>query len=117
MPNNNITPIRPPAREASFIRGIRSCVAMLEKTSDSDEFFVQGTHRHGARQNNIVRRTLDEILRRGEDNELEGFCAVLTEICAIVDNSGDYERIFGKYANRRERVLRRRHRKEVSHHG
>lgn len=117
MSDDNVTPIRPPPHEASFLRGIRSCVAMLENMSDSDEFFVQGTHRRGARQNNIVRRTLDEILRRGENNELEGFCAVLTEICAIVDNSGDYGRIFGKYANRRERVLRRRHRKEVSHHG
>lgn len=88
---------------------------MLESTCDSDEFFVQGTHRRGARQNNIARRTLGEILRRGDDSELEGFCAVLTEVCAIADQSGDYTRIFSKYADRRERVLRRRHRKEVAH--
>jgi len=110
MANVNVTPIRPPAREASFIGGIRGCVAMLESTCDSDEFFVQGTHRRGVRQNNIVRRTLDEILRRGDDSELEGFCAVLTEICALSDNSGDFTRIFSKYADRRERVLRRRYR-------
>jgi hypothetical protein len=112
-----VTPIRPsPAHEASFIRGIRSCVAMLENTFDSDEFFVQGTHRRrGAQQNNIVRQTLDGILGRSDDSELEGFCAVLTEICAIADNSGDYEHIFGKYANRRERVLRRRYRASHGH--
>jgi hypothetical protein len=111
----DITPIRPPAPEASFTRGIRSCVAMLESTCDNDEFFVQGHNRYGAPQNNIVRRTLDEILERGDDNELEGFCAVLTEVCAIADQSGDYTRIFSKYADRREKVLRRRHRKEVGH--
>jgi hypothetical protein len=72
-------------------------------------------HRHGAPQNNIVRRTLDEILRRGDDSELEGFCAVLTEVCAIADNAGDHERIFRKYADRRERVLRRRYRAPRSH--
>jgi hypothetical protein len=36
--------------------------------------------------------------------------SLLTEICAIADNAGDYERIFSKYADRRERVLRRRYR-------
>lgn len=119
MAKDNVTPIRPPDQAAAFIRGIRSCVDMLESTSDADEFWVQSTHRGGAPQNNVVRRALDEIRARGDSNELEGFCAVLTEICAISDNSGDYTRIFTKYADRRERVLRRRYRQaaleEVAH--
>jgi hypothetical protein len=110
MADLKITPIRPPAPEASFIRGIRACVEMLESTSDADEFWVQSTFR-GAPQNNAVRRALDRVLERGDSRELEGFCAVLTEICAIADNSGDYTRIFTKYADRRERVLRRRYRR------
>lgn len=107
---DNVTPIRPPALEASFIRGIRSCVAMLEGTRDADEFYLQATYRYGAPQSNVVRQALEEILRRGDDIELTGFCAALTEVIAISDNSGDYSRIFGEYADRRERILRRRYR-------
>ncbi len=81
---------------------------MLEPVCDSDDYFVQGTYRRAVPQNNVVRRALDEVLRRADDRELDGFCAVLTEICAIADNQGDYTRIFGEYADRRERVLRRR---------
>src|ERR1700675_1966756 len=102
-PMAEVIPIRPPAPEASFIRGIRTCVSMLEDVYDDDEFFVQGHYRYGAPQNNLVRRALGEILERGDGNELEGFCAVLMEILAIADNAGDYERIFAKYADRRER--------------
>jgi hypothetical protein len=83
---------------------------MLEPACDSDEFLVTGADRHGAPQNNVVRRALEDVLRRGDDRELEGFCSALTEICAIADSMGDYTRIFGKYADRRERVLRRRYR-------
>lgn len=106
----DVTPIRPPAPKMAFIRGIRRCVEMLEDMCDADEFHVQGTYRRGAPQNNLVRRMLEKILERGDDNELEGFCAVLTEICAIADNNGDYDRIFSAYADRREKVLRRRYR-------
>jgi hypothetical protein len=108
---DNVTPIRPPALEASFIRGIRSCVAMLESTTSGVEFGLQGTYRpRGAPQNNIVRQALDAILRRGNDRELEGFCALLTEICSLSDQHGDFSNYFGKYADRRERLLRRRYR-------
>jgi hypothetical protein len=110
MADKNVTPIRPAAHEASFVRGIRTCAEMLDSTCESDDFFVQATDRRGAPQNNVVRGTLAEILARGEDGELEGFCAVLTEICAIADASGDYTRIFSEYADRRERVMRRRYR-------
>jgi hypothetical protein len=106
----DVTPMRPPATEQSFIRGIRACISMLEQTRNADEFFVQAIGRHGP-QNNVVRRAIGEVLERGDDRELEGFCAVLIEICAISDNSGDYTRIFKGYANRRERVLRRRYRR------
>jgi hypothetical protein len=114
MAEFKVTPIRPPALEASFIRGIRGCVAMLEETRDADEFYLAATYRYGKPQMNVVRQALDEILKRGDDAELTGFCAALTEIVAITDNSGDYSRIFGTYAARRERVLRRRYRKEVA---
>ena len=114
MTDTKVTPIRQPELEASFIRGIRDVIEMLESTCDSDEFFVQGTDRHGAPQNNVVRRALDEIVKRGDERELEGFCAVITEICAIADHSGDYTRIFSRYADRRERVMRRRHRQSQS---
>jgi hypothetical protein len=82
---------------------------MLETTRDADHYFVQSTFRRGVAQNNVVRRTLGEIVARGDDRELEGFCAVLTENCAITNDSGRYSEIFGKYAKRRERVMRRRY--------
>ena len=55
----------------------------------------------------------DEILAQGDSRELEGFCAVLTEVCAMSDQHGDYTRMFTKYPNRRERVLRRRYRRHA----
>jgi hypothetical protein len=80
MADQTVTPIGPAAFEASFIRGIRSCVSMLEGTCDADEFYLQGTYRYGAPQNNVVRRALDEIMKRGDEIELTGFCAALTEV-------------------------------------
>jgi hypothetical protein len=115
MAKQKITPIRPPAPEASFIRGIRSCVAMLESTSDAEEFHTQSTFRRRAPQNNAVRRALAEVLERGDERELEGFCALITEICAIADQHGEWSSYFADYADRRERVLRRRHRSRLAH--
>jgi hypothetical protein len=91
-------------REMSFLRGIRACVAMLD-TMDLDECSIAGINvpltRRGRPQDNAVLRTLKEILRRAEPEELEGFCAALTDMAATADEQGDFGRMFTVLIERR----------------
>jgi hypothetical protein len=81
----------------SFVRGLRVCVEMLGGM-EVDECAIAGVSvpftRRGRPQDNAVRRTLDEVLKRADPNELDGFCAALSDIVASADEHGDYYRMF-----------------------
>lgn len=47
-----------------------------------------------------MRRTLDQVLQRGDPDELEGFCAALTDLAATADQCGDFSRMFSKMAEK-----------------
>lgn len=89
-----------------FARGIRACSDMLREM-DPDECQIANNCRYGRPQDNAVRRTLGQILMRGDAAELDGFCAVLSEIVAIADESNHHWAEFAKLADRRERVVER----------
>jgi hypothetical protein len=82
-----------------FARGLRACANMLE-TLDVDECSIFGVDdvRDGRPQDNAVRRTLGQVLMRGDPEELEGFCAALTDIVATADEHGDWYRGFSELA-------------------
>jgi hypothetical protein len=52
---------------------------------------------------NAVRRTLDQVLSRGDPDELEGFCAALTDLAVTADESGDFSRMFSEVADKQLR--------------
>ena len=94
-------------QQAGFVRGLRTCVAMLEHM-DVDECTIAGVSvpftRRGRPQDNAVRRNIEAILRRGDRDELEGFCAALTDIVASADENGDFYRMFGALAEKQLRT-------------
>lgn len=116
-----------------FNRGIRACVWMLKSMSDDEtDHELSGWFRHrglssrSLPQDNAVLRVLRQILDRGDADELEGFCACLTNLAFTADqepgaNTGDrmYEAKFAAFADHHERVLgllaERGSRKEVAH--
>lgn len=88
-----------------YARGLRTCVEMLENM-EMDECtlaFITTIVRNGRPQDNAVRRTLDQVLRRGDPDELEGFCAALTDLAITADESGDFSRMFSEMADRQLR--------------
>jgi len=93
------------SRRAAFVRGLRTCVEMLENM-DMDECAIAGISvpftRDGRPQDNAVRRVLGQVLERGSPYELEGFCAALSDIVASADDAGDYYRMFRKLADQQE---------------
>jgi hypothetical protein len=95
--------------EASFNRGIRACVAMLEDMDPDKCALVLSECRHGRPLVNSVLTALDEVVGRGDRIELAGFCAGLTEVIAIADENGDHCRSLESYVGRREKVMRRKH--------
>jgi hypothetical protein len=88
-----------------FVRGLRTCVEMLENM-DVDECTIAGISvpltRRGRPQDNAVRRIVAEVMQRGDPDELEGFCAALTDIVASADENGDYYRMFSSLADEQE---------------
>jgi hypothetical protein len=97
--------------QASFIRGIRVVVRLLETINLDECTLVSSNSRwvecNGAAQRNSVLEALTEVMARGDEHELEGFCAALTEALATGDENGDSYRMLGSYADRRERVMER----------
>ena len=93
--------------DSGFVSGIRVCVDMLLDI-DMDESTLVTSNWRGHPQDNAVRRVLAKVLMRGDAQELNGFCAALTEVCASADDNGDYSRMLASYVNRRDRVVRRR---------
>jgi hypothetical protein len=89
-----------------FARGLRVCADMLE-TLDVDEcaIFAVDNVRGGRPQDNAVRRTLGQVLMRGDPKELEGFCAALTDIVATADEHGDWYRGFREMAVTRAKTV------------
>jgi hypothetical protein len=89
----------------AFARGLRACAEMLE-TLDIDECAIAGVTdvRGGRPQDNAVRRTLARVLMRGDPEELEGFCAALTDIVATADEHGDWSRMFSDLAETRAKT-------------
>jgi hypothetical protein len=88
---------------AGFARGLRTCADMLE-AMDVDECSIVGVNgvddvRDGRPQDNAVRRTLGRVLMRGDPEELEGFCAALTDIVATADEHGDWYRGFSYFVD------------------
>jgi hypothetical protein len=51
-----------------------------------------------------VRRALDQVLMRGDADELDGFCAALTDLAAHADKSGDYYRMFGELVQKQAKT-------------
>lgn len=90
-------------RQEGFVRGLRTCVAMLENM-DLDECSIAGVSvlltRRGRQQDNAVQRTLDQVLKRGDADELDGFCAALTDMVATADEAGDFCRMFSQLADK-----------------
>jgi hypothetical protein len=86
-----------------FIRGLLGCADMLE-TLDMDECTIASVedNRDGRPQNNAVRQTLGQVLMRGDPDELNGFCAALTDIIASADESGDYYRMLKELAEQQQ---------------
>jgi hypothetical protein len=86
-----------------FARGLRTCVDMLE-SMEMDECTIAGVTvlwvREDRPQDNAVRRTLDQVLLRGDPDELEGFCAALTDLAVTADECGDFPRMFSEMADR-----------------
>ena len=86
-----------------FARGLRVCVDMLD-SMDMDECTLAGVTvlwvRQGRPQDNAVLRTLKEVMGRGDADELEGFCAALTDLAVTADESGDFSRMFTEMAGK-----------------
>ena len=57
--------------------------------------------RDGRAQNNAVRVKLEQVLKRGDPEELNSFCAALTDIVASADEHGDWYRGFAELADKR----------------
>lgn len=89
--------------ECSFIRGIRTCSKMLEDM-DQNASALQSFTRIRRKQVNAVRHTLGQILMRGDDRELDGFCAALTDLAAWSFDYGEYSGFLAEYADRRQRI-------------
>jgi hypothetical protein len=66
--------------DPEYIRGMRVAARMFAGM-DQIECELRSYGRYGA-QDNAVRRTLDRVLMRGNENELEGFCASITGVLA-----------------------------------
>lgn len=99
------TPDDMPKYSVGFARGLRVCADMLE-TLDVDECSIVGVTdvRDGRPQDNAVRRTLGQVLMRGDPEELEGFCAALTDIVAFAAEGGDWHRSFAELAETRAKT-------------
>jgi hypothetical protein len=91
------------SQREGFARGLRTCVEMLE-SMEMDECTIAGVAvlwvREGRPQDNAVRRALDQVLQRGDPDELEGFCAALTDLAATADECGDFSRMFSEMVGR-----------------
>ncbi|HMH29060.1 MAG TPA: hypothetical protein VK580_10770 [Steroidobacteraceae bacterium] len=92
-------------QRAGFVRGLRTCVEMLGGM-DLDECAIAGVSvpftRRGRPQDNAVLRVLNEVVKRGDPAELEGFCAALTDAVATADEHGDFYRMFSQLADTQE---------------
>src|SRR5947209_4978727 len=88
-----------------FARGLQTCANMLEALDMDECALVAVTEdiREGRPQDNAVRRTLEEVLKRGNAEELDGFCAALTDVVASADgeNSGYWQRGLTELAEKR----------------
>ena len=93
--------------QAGVVRGIRACAWMLKTMTDLDDHAVESNCRGLRPQDNAVLRAMRQVLKRGDPHEFEGFCAALTEMAIVADESGDFQRNFAAYADRRERVMER----------
>jgi hypothetical protein len=95
------------SQREGYARGLRTRVEMLDNM-DMDECTIAGVTaafvRKGRPQDNAVRRTLDQVLLRGDPDELEEFCAALTDLAVIADESGDFSRMFSEMVDKQLRT-------------
>jgi hypothetical protein len=98
----DVKPIPRQGPAKSFLRGVQIVVDMLEDMDMDGSTLIWSESIRPAPPRNNVLPVLTGILRRGNADELEGFCAALSSICSEADDNGDQFRMLGGYVRDHE---------------
>jgi hypothetical protein len=95
--HRDVKPITNQGPTKEFLRGVQVAVDMLEDMDIDESTLIWLEDIRAAPPRNNVLPVLKDVLRRGNADELEGFCAALSSICSEADEHGDQFRLLSRY--------------------